>query len=91
MVKDNQVRRLFKMKITEKALAKAAMKAGMCENTARKYLRLGRLPSEIKMKHHWRTRKDPFEDDWEEIRSIVKAIPGLEVKTIYAYLQRANP
>lgn len=88
MTTDNQVRRLFKLKNSEKSIADAAMKAGMCENTARKYLRNNRLPSEIKTPHNWRTREDPFADDWNEVKSYLDTIPGLEVKTIFEYLQR---
>jgi hypothetical protein len=43
----------------EKSLAAAAAKAGMDEKTARKYRRLGQLPSTIKTAHTWRTRPDP--------------------------------
>jgi len=38
----------------------AAAKAGMDEKPARKYRKLGRLPSEISKEHTWRTREDPF-------------------------------
>jgi hypothetical protein len=91
MATDNQVRRLFKLKNSEKSIAAAAMKAGMCENTARKYIKMNRLPSEIRKPHTWRTRKDPFADDWGEVKSFLGEIPGLEVKTIFEYLQRKNP
>lgn len=91
MVTDNQVRRLFKLKHTEKSIADAAMKAGMSENTARKYLKIKRLPSELKVPHTWRTRKDPFADDWDEVKSFLETNPGLEVKTLFSHLQRENP
>jgi hypothetical protein len=78
------------LKHSEKSTAGAAMKVGMCENTARKYLRINRLPSEIKVPHTWRTREDPFADDWNEVRSFLKTIPGLEVKTIFDYMQRKS-
>jgi len=39
----------------------------MDEKTARKYMRLDRLPSEIKEEHTWQTRKDPFEEVWEDL------------------------
>ena len=43
MVTDAQVRRLMKLIQTEKTLAVAAAKAGMDEQTARKYRQAGRL------------------------------------------------
>ncbi len=57
MVKDRQVRRLFKMKARGRSLTKAASHADMDEKTARKYLKLEKLPSEVKKSHTWRTRK----------------------------------
>ncbi len=91
MVTDQQVRRLFKLVQTEKNFGIAAMKAGMDEKTARKYRRQGKLPSELKQKHTWRTRKDPFEDVWHSIKSMLNINPGLEAKTLFEDLQRRNP
>jgi hypothetical protein len=64
MVKDQQVRRLFKLIQTEKNFGIAAMKSGMDEKTARKYRNLGNLPGELRKDHTWRTRQDPFEQIW---------------------------
>jgi len=91
MVTDQQVRRLFKLTQTEKNFGIAAMKVGMDKNTARKYRRLGKLPSDLKQPHTWRTREDPFEDVWHEIKSMLETNPGLEAKTIFEYFQRRNP
>jgi hypothetical protein len=91
MVTDQQVRRLFKLVQTEKNFGIAAMKAGMDEKTARKYRRLGKLPSELDTVHTWKTRKDPFEDVWYEIKSMLEINAGLEAKTIFEDLQRRNP
>ena len=44
----------------ESTLVAAASKAGMDAKTARKYIKLGQLPSQVKEEHTWRTRKDPF-------------------------------
>jgi transposase InsO family protein len=73
------------------SLRVAADKAGMDEKTARKYVKLGRLPSEIKKPHTWRTRPDPFEDVWCEVREFLKVNSGLEGKTLFQYLQRRYP
>jgi hypothetical protein len=45
---------------TEKDQEMAATKAGMDAKTARKYRRLGRLPSELAATERCRTRPDPF-------------------------------
>jgi len=90
MVTDAQVRRLKRLSKTEtKDLA--AAKAGMDVKTARRYLADGRLPSEVKPERNWRTRPDPFEAVWGEIREQIQTNPGLEAKTIFAALQRKYP
>jgi hypothetical protein len=76
---------------TEKNFGIAAIKAGMDEKTARKYRKLGKLPSELEKPHTWRTRQDPFEDSWDEIKSMLEINPGLEAKTIFEDFQRRNP
>jgi hypothetical protein len=91
MVTDEQVRRLMKLVKTEKTLAAAAAKAGMDEKTARKYRRLGRLPSEVKKPHTWRTRPDPFAEVWDEVRAQLEVNPALEAKTLFEDLQRRYP
>lgn len=68
MVTDQQIRRLYKLSNTEKTQEVAASKAGMSVKTARKYLRMRRLPSEVKKERHWRTRKDYFAEVWPEIQ-----------------------
>jgi len=91
MVRDQQVRRLFKLSNTEETQEIAAAKAGMDVKTARKYLRAGRLPSEMKADRHWRTRKDSFEDVWPEIQAQLSTNPGLEAQTVFIALQRKYP
>jgi hypothetical protein len=91
MVTDNQVRRLRKLSNTEQNQEIAAAKAGMDPKTARKYLAVNRLPSEIRKVRHWRTRPDPFQEVWELVRQQVEESPGLEAKTLFEWLQREYP
>lgn len=91
MVTDQQVRRLFKLVQTENGFGIAAIKAGMDEKTGRRYRKLGRLPSEVKKQHTWRTREDPFEEVWDEIQTMLTINPGLESKTIFEEFQRRDP
>lgn len=90
MVQDRQVRKLHMLKTREKTLGAAASKSGMDEKTARKYLRSGKLPSQSKIPHTWKTRKDPFADVWEDVRELLRTTPGLEAKTIFEDLQRTH-
>lgn len=91
MITDNQLRRLREYMQQDGELKKSAMRAGMDEKTARKYLRDGRLPSEMKSVHTWRTREDPFEAVWPEVAPFLELNPGLEAKTLFDYLQRIHP
>ncbi len=91
MVTDRQVRRFMKLLQSEKTLAAAAAKAGMDEKTARKYRRLGKLPSEVKVEYSWRTREDPFAEVWQEVKEKLEINPGLEAKTLFEDLQRRYP
>lgn len=91
MVTDQQVRRLMKLNQQEKSLSVAAAKSGMSEKTARKYLRHQSLPSQMKQERTWRTREDPFEEDWGEVKLKLEINPGLEAKTLFEWLQRIYP
>jgi transposase len=91
MIKDQQVRRLKRMLSEGKRLYESAIKSGMDEKTARKYITTGKLPSEMKKEHTWRTRKDPFKDVWEEVKQMLENEPGLEALTIFRDLQRRYP
>lgn len=91
MVTDRQVKRLKLIMQREKNITVASDKCGMDVKTARKYIRLGKLPGEIKVDHTWRTREDPFKDVWEEVRSMLVLNSSLEAKTLFDYLQRKYP
>jgi hypothetical protein len=91
LVTDKQVRRLFALVKTEGSQEIAAMKSGMDAKTARKYRRLGQVPSELPATPRWRTRRDPFTEVWAEIRELLEVNAGLEAKTVFEYLQRCRP
>jgi hypothetical protein len=69
----------------------ASAKSGMSQPTARKYRKAGRLPSELKKKHEWKTRPDPFQPVWPEVEGLLKRDGGLEAKTVFEELQRRYP
>ena len=91
MVTDQQVQLLRKFMHTEPTLSTAAAKAGMDEKTARRYRRLGKLPSESKRARDWLTREDCFADVWPGIEKMLETSPALEAKTLFNYLQRCHP
>ena len=73
------------------SLPLAADKAGMDQKTARKYRDSGRLPSQSRVEHTWKTRTDPFVKVWSEIVQMVKDAPTLEAKTVFEQMQRNRP
>ena len=75
----------------ERTQAIAAVKAGMSEKTAGKYLKNSQLPGERVRSRAWKTRISPFEGHWPEIEDYLATNPGLEAKTIFEDLQRRYP
>src|SRR5258708_27412259 len=92
MITDQQVRKLRRLDGQGKAKEVAAARVGMDAKTARKYRRLGKLPSEVMiMDRNWRTHPDLFAEVWPELEANLQVNPGLEAKTLFADLQRRFP
>jgi hypothetical protein len=91
MTKDGQVIRLRQLLGEGQPLYLAALKAGMDTKTAQKYRQAPRLPSESFTPRTWRTREDPFQDVWPELRQWLEQNPGLQAVTLLADLQRRFP
>jgi hypothetical protein len=91
MVTDRQVRRLMSLLHKEQTLQVSADKVGMNRETARKYRQLGKIPSELRTVHDWRTRADPFAAVWPWVAEQLSLNPGLEAKTLLEALQRLHP
>jgi hypothetical protein len=77
MVTDLHVRRLRRLDHQGLSKSQAAAKAGIDDKTARKYRRLGKLPSEVRMEHTWRTRPNPFAEVWSRVEEQLTLNPGL--------------
>ena len=91
MTTDQQVRLVMTLIKKGLPLVTAAAKAGMSERTARKYRRWGKLPSELRVAHTWRTRADPFEAVWPEVEALLERDQGLQAKTVFEELGRRYP
>ncbi|HHH28301.1 MAG TPA: IS21 family transposase [Polyangiaceae bacterium] len=73
-------------------VGRAAMKADMDPKTARKYAKLAKLPSELRRPERtWRTRPDPFAEDWPWVEEMLTEAPELEAKTLFEALQTRHP
>jgi len=88
---DAQVRRVMEEMQKHGGIGLAAMRAGMDRKTARKYVREGKLPSELKKPHTWRTRPDPFAEDWPELVAMLAEAPELEATTLFDHLLGVKP
>jgi hypothetical protein len=69
----------------------AAMRSGLSPNTARKYRRISRLPSELKEPRTWKTHRDVFKEDWAEIETRLQDAPELEARALFEDLMSRRP
>lgn len=88
---DGQVRKLMEEMSKHGKVGVAAMRAGLDRKTARKYVAAGKLPSELSAPRTWRTRPDPFEEDWPALAARLEDEPGFEAKTLFEVLCEEHP
>lgn len=91
MLTDKQFERLLSMKHKKQYFYQVADAAGVSAKTARKYLRLNRLPSQLKTARTGSTHEDAFADVWPEAVSFLEANTGIEAKTLFEHLCRLYP
>lgn len=90
-VSDAQVRKLMEEMSKHGKRGLAAMKSGMDWKTANRYIEAAKLPSEVDAPRDWRTREDPFADEWPDIEAMLRETPELEAKTIFELLSERRP
>ena len=89
---DAQVRLIMRERNRGRTQEQAAVKANIrSRKTVAKYEQLGRLPSEMKEERTYRTREDPFADDWAKLEEMLTAAPELEAKTLFEWLNEEKP
>ena len=91
MTPDRKVRKLMKEYQKTGSVQKAALRSDMDPKTARKYIREGKLPSQMRVEHTWKTRMDPFKEHWGQCEEILDAAPELEGKFIFEWLCEQYP
>ena len=91
MVNDKTYRRLLMSVKREKNIEIAATKCGICDKTARKYLKAGKPPSELKKQYVRTIKNNPFKYVWNESIEFLELNPGLEAKSLFEYLQKKYP
>jgi hypothetical protein len=89
--KDTEVKLFMQARRKGATQRVAAAKAGMSERTARRYERAGKLPSALKQPRTWRTRPNPFEEDWAWVVAQLERDPALQGTTLFALLCERHP
>jgi hypothetical protein len=89
--KDTEVKRFMQERQKGATQHVAATRAGMSERTARTYERASKLPSQLKRPHTWRTRPNPFEEDWPWVVEQVERDEALQATTLFALLCERHP
>ena len=74
-----------------KTQEQAAARAGMHPNTARKYERQGALPSQLSQPRIYRTRPNPFADDWPWVQAHLERDAAIQAQTLFALLCDQHP
>ena len=88
---DAQVRKLMEEMSKHGEVGLATLRAGMDRKTARKYVAAGQLPSEMQQPRGWRTRPDPFAEDWRGIAERLAEAPELEAQALFEDLLSRQP
>ena len=88
---DAQVRKLMEEMTKHTRVGLAALRAGMDRKTARKYVKGGKLPSELAEARGWRTHEDAFLEHWPELEVMLGEAPSLEAKTLFEVLTEKYP
>src|SRR5438309_2693994 len=89
--KDTEIRLYMQERKKGMTQRVAAARAAIGERTARKYERAAALPSQLKRSHDWRTRPNPFEEDWQWVGSHLERDPALQGSTLFALLCERHP
>jgi hypothetical protein len=91
MKTDAEVDIMLRERHKGKTQHQAAARAGMHPNTARKYTRAGKLPSQLKQPRTYRTRSDPFADDWPWVQAHLERDSAIQAQTLFALLCDQHP
>ena len=91
MKTDAEVRLLMKERAKGKSQEQAAARAGMSVRTARSYERRGQVPSQLKQPRTYRTRPNPFADDWPWVVAELERDPALQATTLFGLLCERQP
>jgi hypothetical protein len=84
---DAQVRIMMRERKKGRTQEQAAASANVrSRKTVAKYEWLGKLPSEVAEPRRYRTRPDPFAEDWPKVEAMLESAPSLEAKALFEWL-----
>ena len=91
MKTDGEVAIMLRERAKGKTQEQAAARAGMSVRTARRYEQRGTLPSQRDQPRRYRTRRNPFADDWPWVEQQLTRDPALQATTLFAVLCERRP
>ena len=91
MKRDSEVLLMRRERAKGRTQEQAAARAGMSVRTLRRYERRGKLPSQVQQPRAYRTRPNPFAEDWPWIASQLERDPALQGTTLFGLLQDLHP
>jgi hypothetical protein len=91
MKKDAEVQLLMRERAKGHSQELAAARSGMSVRTARSYERRAQLPSQRKQPRTYRTRPDPFAEDWPWVQAQLERDSALQAHTLFALLCEEHP
>lgn len=87
-----QVRIIMRERKKGRTQEQAAVSANLrSRKTVAKYERLEKLSSELPPPRQYRTRPNPFAEDWPTVEQMLAAAPGLEAKALFEWLDEQHP
>jgi len=89
---DAQVRIIMREREKGRTQEQAAVSANLrSRKTVAKYERLEKLPSELQQPRQYRTRPNPFTENWSTVEKMLEDAPGLEAKALFEWLCEQYP
>jgi len=89
---DAQVRIMMREREKGRTQEQAGASANVSSRkTVAKYERLGKLPSEVSQPRRYRTRPDPFAEDWPTAERMLESAPSLEGRALFEWLCEQHP
>jgi len=91
MKQDAEVLVMLRERAKGRTQEQAAARAGMSVRTVREYERRAKLPSQLRHPRTYRSRPNPFVDDWPWIVKLLEDDPALQGQTLFGLLCERQP